>query len=81
MLSSEGSVTFGIAGDEKLAVARYHEDWFTAGDPFRLAPPGQHDLLGADVSTLDVVDAPGVDVTLDQRYPMPDPAAAWCPPS
>jgi hypothetical protein len=79
MLSSEGSVTFGVGGEEKLAVARYHEDWFTAGDPFRLAPPGQHDLLGADVTTLHVVDAPGVDVTLDQRYPMPDSAAGLVP--
>ncbi|MET0831718.1 MAG: sulfatase-like hydrolase/transferase, partial [Acidimicrobiia bacterium] len=79
MLSSEGSVTFGTGGEEKLAVARYHEDWFTGGDPFRLAPAGQHDLLGADVSALDVVDAPGVDVTLDQRYPMPDPAAGLVP--
>ncbi len=79
MVSSEGSVTFGTAGDEKLAVARYHESWFAGGDPFRLAPPGQHDLLGADIATLDVVDAPGVDVTLDQRYPMPDPAAGLVP--
>jgi hypothetical protein len=79
MLSSAGSVTFGVGGEEKLAVARYHEGWFDGGDPFRLAPPGDLDLLGVDVAALDVVDAPGVDVTLDQRYPMPDPGAGLVP--
>jgi hypothetical protein len=79
MLSSTGSVSFGAGGEEKLAVARYHESWFDGGDPFRLAPPGDLDLLGADVATFDVGDAPGVEVTLDQRYPMPDPDAGLVP--
>jgi hypothetical protein len=60
-------------------VARYHESWFDGGDPFRLAPSGDLDLLGADVAAFDLVDAPGVDVTLDQRYPMPDPGAGLVP--
>ena len=50
MVSSEGSVTFGPDRHEKLEVARYHEGWFEGGDPYRLAPAGQHDLLGAEVA-------------------------------
>ncbi|MDQ3781846.1 MAG: hypothetical protein M3349_02785, partial [Actinomycetota bacterium] len=65
-------MTFGVDGSEKLAVARYHERWFAGGDPYGLAPPGHHDLLGVEVATLATGAAAG-DVSLDQRPPFADP--------
>lgn len=72
MHGSEGPVTFGVDGSEKLAVARYHERWFAGDDPYGLAPPGHHDLLGVEVADLAVVDAADGKVSLDQRPPFAD---------
>ncbi|MBA2337535.1 MAG: sulfatase-like hydrolase/transferase, partial [Acidimicrobiia bacterium] len=72
MLGSAGPVTFGVDGAEKLAIARYHDRWFAAGDPYGLAPPGHHDLLGVEVATLANGAAAG-EVSLDQRPPFADP--------
>jgi hypothetical protein len=71
MQSSEGAVTFGVTGDEKLDVARYHGAWFAGGDPYGLAPEGHHDLLGVDIDSLTVAAPVGADATLDQRFPVP----------
>ena len=44
-----GSATYGIVGDEKLAVAERIESWFPDGDPWVLRPEGSPDLVGVAV--------------------------------
>jgi hypothetical protein len=45
------SVTYGVDGSEKLAVAARLEDLFPGGDPWSLRPRGSRDLVGFRVET------------------------------
>lgn len=45
----EGQVSYGVSGDEKLAVARAIFDWFPGGDPWALRPQGAPDLARSEV--------------------------------
>ena len=49
MIGSDQPVTFGVAGTEKLDVARYHLEWFGDRGPYGLVPSGYADLFGADL--------------------------------
>jgi len=49
-VGTEGSVTFGVTGTEKLEVARRIESIFPEGDPWALRPEGSPDLVGTEVS-------------------------------
>ncbi len=73
MLGDGGPVTFGVSGEEKLEVARYHEQWFGGGGPFDLALPGYRDLLGTEVRAFPSAPATGAEVIVDQDYPPADP--------
>ncbi len=54
MRGPQGSVTFGIDGDEKLAVAADIARAFPTGDPYELRPPGTPDLAGEPVDLTDL---------------------------
>jgi Sulfatase len=57
MEGAEGIVTFGVDGSEVKAVAARKIEIFGDDGPYALAPPGQRDLLGAAVASLDVESA------------------------
>ncbi|HUO45660.1 MAG TPA: sulfatase-like hydrolase/transferase [Acidimicrobiia bacterium] len=46
------SATFGVDGNEKLAVAERNARWFPSGDPFELIPEGAPELGGQAVNDL-----------------------------
>ncbi len=46
------SATFGVGGDEVLAVAARNAAWFPSGDPYELRPPESPDLVGDPISEL-----------------------------
>jgi hypothetical protein len=46
------SATFGVEGDEVLAVAAANAEWFPTGDPYELKPPEAPDLIGEPISEL-----------------------------
>ncbi len=54
MVGAEGTITFGVDGSEARAVAARKVEIFGDDGPYGLAPPGQGDLLGATVASLDV---------------------------
>lgn len=54
MRGPQGSVTFGIDGDEKLAVAADIARAFPTGDPYELRPSGAPDLAGEPVDLTDL---------------------------
>jgi hypothetical protein len=62
----DGSVTYGVDGSEKLAVAARIASWFPNGDPFELVPRGAPDLVGSKVD--DLVDG---DATFTMRIDRP----------
>jgi hypothetical protein len=66
MSGAKGVVTFGVDGSEARAVARRKIERFGDDGPYGLAPPGQRDLLGAAVESLDVEPAGPVRGTLDR---------------
>jgi len=66
MISKQGSVTFGTTGAEKLEVVEYHQAYFGGRGPFGIAPLGQADLLGLEVTKLAPSDLATVSVTLDK---------------
>jgi hypothetical protein len=70
MIGSKGPVTFGTSGEEKYAVARWLADWFGGLGPFGLSPPGQRDLLGRELASLEVIDDPQLTVRISNpdRY-------------
>lgn len=49
MHSPQGSVTFGVSGEEKLAVAADIARAFPTGDPYELRPPDAADLRGLPI--------------------------------
>ena len=78
MIGSDQPVTFGVAGTEKLDVARYHLEWFGDRGPYGLVPSGYADLFGADLfgaglDGLTITESSQAGVRLDQRYPVADP--------
>ena len=78
MIGSDQPVTFGVAGTEKLDVARYHLEWFGDRGPYGLVPSGYADLFGADLFGADldgltISESSEAGVRLDQRYPVADP--------
>jgi hypothetical protein len=46
---TQGPVTYGVSGEEKLEVARRIAGWFRGGDPWALRPAGSPDLAGMTV--------------------------------
>jgi hypothetical protein len=54
MNGAKGVVTFGVDGSEARAVAARKVEIFGDDGPYGLTPPGQQDLLGARVASLDV---------------------------
>lgn len=53
MVGPNGSVEFGVDGDEKLRVARYHSEYFGERGPFGIAPLGYAQLLGESIDVSD----------------------------
>ena len=51
---NSGAITFGVSGQEKLEVAARKLEIFEGGDPFKLAVDGYQDLLGIQISELEV---------------------------
>jgi hypothetical protein len=50
-VGTEGPVTYGVSGEEKLEVARRIEGLFPDGDPWSLRPTGSPDLVGTTVAS------------------------------
>ncbi len=65
MKGAEGTITFGVDGSEARAVAARKVEIFGDDGPYALAPPGQGDLLGAAVESLDVEPAGAERGTID----------------
>jgi hypothetical protein len=65
MNGAEGVVTFGVDGSEVRAVAARKVEIFGDDGPYGLTPPGQQDLLGAAVASLDVEPAGAVRGIID----------------
>ena len=76
----QSDATYGVGGEEKLAVAARNANWFPTGDPYELLPPGAPDLVGNDESAI-----PGIreDITIridrKERFADIDPAADTIP--
>jgi len=51
---NSGAITFGVSGQEKLEIAARKLEIFEGGDPFKLAVAGYQDLLGTQISELDI---------------------------
>lgn len=49
------SATFGVEGEEVLAVAGRNAEWFPTGDPYELRPPEAPDLVGEPISALTAI--------------------------
>jgi hypothetical protein len=79
MIGSEGNVTIGVGGGEKLEAARYHAAKFGDRGPFGLAPPGRVPLLSAELSGLPVEPAAQGEVEIDGSYIGVDLAADRLP--
>jgi hypothetical protein len=74
------SATFGVEGEEVLAVAARNAGWFPTGDPYELLPPDAPNLVGEPIS--EVVPAEeDLFVSLDrpQAYEDVDPDADRVP--
>jgi hypothetical protein len=67
MLGSDGPVTFGVDGHEKLEAAAEKEAMFPDGDPWALAPPGWAGWLGTELADVHNEDVEGVRLTVNQR--------------
>ncbi|MGH8875401.1 MAG: sulfatase-like hydrolase/transferase, partial [Acidimicrobiia bacterium] len=67
VVGSQGPITFGVTGFEKLAASREQKEWFDDRGPWGLAPVGQDDLLGAELSELTI--EPGGSVTAALTHP------------
>ncbi|MEX2132711.1 MAG: sulfatase-like hydrolase/transferase, partial [Acidimicrobiia bacterium] len=66
MIGRGGPVRFGVDGTEKLIAAAAKEEWFPAGDPWSLAPPGWRGWLGLHIGDISTLETPEVSVTVDQ---------------
>jgi hypothetical protein len=64
MDAPDGSVIFGVDGNEKLFVADYHSTFFGDRGPFGLSPPGFENLLGTLIPD-DAIISGRVSYTLD----------------
>ncbi len=49
------SATYGVDGEEVLAVAARNATWFPTGDPYELLPPDAPDLVGTDPDDIDAI--------------------------
>lgn len=80
MRGPQGSVTFGIDGNEKLEVAAGIARAFPTGDPYELRPPGAPDLAGQPVDGTDLVRSE-ITWSLDRPewFEVVDPAASTIP--
>jgi hypothetical protein len=65
-VGTEGSVTYGVSGEEKLDVARRIEALFPAGDPWALRPEGSPDLVGTTVASAGIEQS-GLKVRIAER--------------
>jgi hypothetical protein len=81
MNGAKGVVTFGVDGSEARAVAARKIEIFGDDGPYGLAPPGQQDLLGVPVASLDVAPAGTAHGTIDNAgaYQYFDPQADGLP--
>ncbi len=61
----KGVITFGVDGSEVRAVAARKIAHFGPHGPFGLAPPGQADLLGVPIDTLDIEPGEGTTATIE----------------
>ena len=66
MFALNRSVTFGVSGEEKIEVARYHWEFFEDLGPFGIAPRGDGTLLGRAMASIDVSGVSTYRVKLDQ---------------
>ncbi|MEN8237961.1 MAG: sulfatase-like hydrolase/transferase [Actinomycetota bacterium] len=60
----KGVITFGVDGSEARGVAARKIDHFGTDGPFGLAPPGQSDLLGLSIATIDIESSSGTTATI-----------------
>ena len=60
----KGVITFGVDGSEARAIAARKIAHFGPDGPFGLAPPGQADLLGVPVASIDVEPGSGTSATI-----------------
>jgi hypothetical protein len=67
MLGTDGPVTFGVDGHEKLDAAAEKEAMFPDGDPWALAPPGWGTWLGADLDDVPTTEVEDVRLTVNQQ--------------
>jgi hypothetical protein len=78
---TEGPVTFGVDGTEKLELAARIEALFPGGDPWALRPPGAPDLVGQRVDPSSLQGSTDVTTRLGepQLYEDIDLDTTWIP--
>ena len=73
------TATFGVDGEEVLAVAARNATWFPNGDPYELLPPQAPDLVGTEVENLIVNEDLSVRLDRPQAFVDVDPDADRIP--